>query len=449
MSDNTKAIKMDMLNGSLSPNLIRFSLPIAASTILQQLFNSADVAVVGRFAGSEALAAVGANVANVGVFVNLIVGLAIGPNVVMSMLIGQGRLKEVNKVVHNIITFAIVLGLGLMALGMLLARPILVLTSTPDNILDAAWKYLMIYLAGIPFIMLYNFGSSILRSIGDSKRPLYALLVGGIVNVILNLFFVIVLHMQVTGVALATVLSNVLSAGIVLFIIMHESEVIRFSFSKIRLDSQILKRILIVGVPSGIQYMIFSVSNIFIQAGINSFGNDAIAGSVAALNFEYFTYAIAAAFAQATITFTSQNYGARKYDRCSKVFWLTLLYGALFTGILAGIFSLWRRTFIGIYTTDEAVIAYGIIRMTHVVTYEAITAFTDVPAAALRGIGYSVAPAVISVIGTVGFRLVWMVTIFKMFPTFEVLMDVYPISWVVIGTTTAVLYLILRRRKFV
>lgn len=449
MSDNTKAIKMDMLNGSLSPNLIRFSLPIAASTILQQLFNSADVAVVGRFAGSEALAAVGANVANVGVFVNLIVGLAIGPNVVMSMLIGQGRLKEVNKVVHNIITFAIVLGLGLMALGMLLARPILVLTSTPDNILDAAWKYLMIYLAGIPFIMLYNFGSSILRSIGDSKRPLYALLVGGIVNVILNLFFVIVLHMQVTGVALATVLSNVLSAGIVLFIIMHESEVIRFSFSKIRLDSQILKRILIIGVPSGIQYMIFSVSNIFIQAGINSFGNDAIAGSVAALNFEYFTYAIAAAFAQATITFTSQNYGARKYDRCSKVFWLTLLYGALFTGILAGIFSLWRRTFIGIYTTDEAVIAYGIIRMTHVVTYEAITAFTDVPAAALRGIGYSVAPAVISVIGTVGFRLVWMVTIFKMFPTFEVLMDVYPISWVVIGTTTAVLYLILRRRKFV
>ncbi len=449
MSDNTKAIKMDMINERLTPNIIRFSLPIAASTILQQLFNSADVAVVGRFAGSEALAAVGANVANVGVFVNLIVGLAIGPNVVVSMLIGQGRHKDVNKVVHNIITFAIVLGLGLMALGMVLARPILVLTSTPDNILGAAWKYLMIYLVGVPFIMLYNFGSSVLRSIGDSKRPLYALLVGGIVNVILNLFFVIVCHMKVSGVALATVLSNVLSAGIVLYIIMHESELIRFSFSKMQLDPQILRRILIVGIPSGIQYMIFSVSNIFIQAGINSFGNDAIAGSVAALNFEYFTYAIAAAFAQATITFTSQNFGARKYDRCSKVFWLTLLYGALFTGILAGIFSLWRRPFISIYTTDEAVIAYGLIRMTHVVTFEALTAFTDVPAAALRGIGYSVSPAVISVIGTVGFRLVWLLTIFKAFPTFDMLMNVYPISWVVIGGTTAALYLMLRKRKFV
>ncbi|MBR1569062.1 MAG: polysaccharide biosynthesis C-terminal domain-containing protein, partial [Lachnospiraceae bacterium] len=271
-----------MLHGPLAMKLILFALPLALSSILQQLFNSADVAVVGRYAGSDALAAVGANVANVGVFVNLMVGASAGPNIVIANMIGTGKRDEVSKAVHTIMTMAILGGLLLMGIGMAIARPLLLSTNTPAGILGAAELYLRVYLIGIPFILIYNFGSAILRSIGDTKRPLYVMLISGAINVGLNLLFVIGFDMEVLGVAVATVISNVLSAGMIILILIREQGMIHLDLRKLQLNRLYAGRVIRFAIPSGIQGMVFSVSNIFVQSGINVFGEDAIAGSSAA-----------------------------------------------------------------------------------------------------------------------------------------------------------------------
>ena len=316
----TKHKEMDMLHGGLAGKLILFALPLAFSSILQQLFNSADVAVVGRFAGDTALAAVGSCVALVGIFVNLIVGLSVGPNAVLALLIGQNNREEINRTLHTVITFGAALGVGLMIVGWLTAKPILVLSGTPESVLDQALLYIFIYFLSIPFMLVYNFGSAVLRSYGDSRRPMYYLLISGTVNVILNLFLVIALQLGVAGVAIATVISNVLSAGMVLTHLARRNDDFAFRFRRMHIEKTPLLRILQIGIPAGIQGAIFSISNVFIQSGINSFGENAIAGSSLALNFEYFTYDIANAFAQAAVTFTSQNYGAGDLSRCKKDF---------------------------------------------------------------------------------------------------------------------------------
>lgn len=440
-------VQMDMLHGSLVGKMILFSLPLALSSILQQLFNSADVAVVGRFAGSQALAAVGANVANVGIFVNLLVGCSTGPNVVIANLIGQGKKEEVCDVVHTIVAFSIVGGLGLMVLGLILSGPMLVWTGTPTDVLTTAKLYFRVYLLGIPAIMMYNFCSAILRSVGDTKRPLYCMLVSGVVNVVLNLVFVIVYHMGVLGVALATVLSNFLSAGFMIWILMHEDEMIRLELSKIKIHKQHLIRMLQVGMPAGLQSMVFSLSNIFVQSGINSFGALAIAGSSAALNFEYFTFNISSAFAQGAVTFSSQNYGAGYYDRCKKIFWIAMLEGMGFTAALSLIFTIWARPFVSLYTVDEAVILFALARMYRVMSLEALTETYEVAAASLRSMGYAMVPAILTVIGTVGFRLLWLCTVFQRFHTFETLMIVYPISWIFTACMVISAYFILRGKR--
>ena len=322
-----------MLHGGLAGKLILFALPLAFSSILQQLFNSADVAVVGRFAGDTALAAVGSCVALVGIFVNLIVGLSVGPNAVLALLIGQNNREEINRTLHTVITFGAALGVGLMIVGWLTAKPILVLSGTPESVLDQALLYIFIYFLSIPFMLVYNFGSAVLRSYGDSRRPMYYLLISGTVNVILNLFLVIALQLGVTGVAIATVISNVLSAGMVLTHLARRNDDFAFRFRRMRIEKTPLLRILQIGIPAGIQGAIFSVSNVFIKSGINSFGENAIAGSSLALNFEYFTYDIANAFAQAAVTFTSQNYGAGDLRRCKKIFRYCMLFGVVFTEI--------------------------------------------------------------------------------------------------------------------
>ena len=322
----TKHKEMDMLHGGLAGKLILFALPLAFSSILQQLFNSADVAVVGRFAGDTALAAVGSCVALVGIFVNLIVGLSVGPNAVLALLIGQNNREEINRTLHTVITFGAALGVGLMIVGWLTAKPILVLSGTPESVLDQALLYIFIYFLSIPFMLVYNFGSAVLRSYGDSRRPMYYLLISGTVNVILNLFLVIALQLGVAGVAIATVISNVLSAGMVLTHLARRNDDFAFRFRRMRIEKTPLLRILQIGIPAGIQGAIFSVSNVFIQSGINSFGENAIAGSSLALNFEYFTYDIANAFAQAAVTFTSQNYGAGDLRRCKKIFRYCMLF---------------------------------------------------------------------------------------------------------------------------
>ena len=431
---------MDMLNGGLAGKLILFAIPLAFSSILQQLFNSADVAVVGRFAGDTALAAVGSCVALVGIFVNLIVGLSVGPNAALATLIGQKKREQINGMLHTILTFGTILGILLMCLGMLSARVILELSGTPESVMSQALLYIRIYFLSIPFMVVYNFGSAILRSYGDSRRPMYYLILSGTVNVILNLFLVICFHLGVAGVAIATVISNVLSSTLVIIHLNRRKDEFQFRFRDMRIEKNALKKVLAIGIPAGIQGAIFSISNVFIQSGINSFGENAIAGSSLALNFEYFTYDIASAFAQAAVTFTSQNYGAGNVKRCKKVFWLCLLFGFGFTEILAIVFMIWDNFFVSIYTTSSAVAAYGLIRMHHVCSLEGLTATYEVESSALRGMGKSLEPSIITILGTVVFRLIWMVTVFKWFPTYDMLMNVYLASWIFTGGLIFIVY---------
>lgn len=441
-----KTKEMDMLHGGLAGKLILFAIPLAFSGILQQLFNSADVAVVGRFAGSAALAAVGSCVALVGIFVNLIIGLAVGPNAALANLIGQGQRDRISGMVHTILTFGMILGVVLMGLGFLTARTVLEASGTPESVINEALLYIRIYFIGIPFMTIYNFGAAVLRSYGDTKRPMYYLVLSGTVNVILNLVFVICFGLGVEGVAISTTISNMLSTTLVLVHLHGKEDEFQFRFHKMHIEWKDLKRVLMIGIPAGIQGAIFSVSNVFIQSGINSFGEEAIAGSSLALNFEYFTYDIANAFAQAAVTFTSQNFGAGNLKRCRKIFWLCLLFGMGFTEILSIVFMIWDHFFVSIYTISDAVAVYGLIRMHHVCSLEGLTATYEVESAALRGMGKSLEPSIITILGTVVFRMIWLVTIFKWIPTYDMLMNVYIASWVFTGGLIFIVY-VLHMRK--
>lgn len=435
-----------MLNGGLAGKLILFAIPLAFSGILQQLFNSADVAVVGRFAGSAALAAVGSCVALVGIFVNLIIGLAVGPNAALANLIGQGQRNRISGMVHTILTFGMILGVVLMGLGFLTARTVLEASGTPESVINEALLYIRIYFIGIPFMTIYNFGAAILRSYGDTKRPMYYLVLSGTVNVILNLVFVICFGLGVEGVAISTTISNMLSTALVLVHLHGKEDEFQFRFHKMHIEWKDLKRVLMIGIPAGIQGAIFSVSNVFIQSGINSFGEDAIAGSSLALNFEYFTYDIANAFAQAAVTFTSQNFGAGNLKRCKKIFWLCMLFGMGFTEILSIVFMIWDDFFVSIYTISDAVAVYGLIRMHHVCSLEGLTATYEVESAALRGMGKSLEPSIITILGTVVFRMIWLVTVFRWIPTYDMLMNVYISSWVFTGGLIFIVYVLYMRK---
>lgn len=435
-----------MLHGGLAGKLILFAIPLAFSGILQQLFNSADVAVVGRFAGSAALAAVGSCVALVGIFVNLIIGLAVGPNAALANLIGQGQRNRISGMVHTILTFGMILGVVLMGLGFLTARTVLEASGTPESVINEALLYIRIYFIGIPFMTIYNFGAAILRSYGDTKRPMYYLVLSGTVNVILNLVFVICFGLGVEGVAISTTISNMLSTALVLVHLHGKEDEFQFRFHKMHIEWKDLKRVLMIGIPAGIQGAIFSVSNVFIQSGINSFGEDAIAGSSLALNFEYFTYDIANAFAQAAVTFTSQNFGAGNLKCCKKIFWLCMLFGMGFTEILSIVFMVWDDFFVSIYTISDAVAVYGLIRMHHVCSLEGMTATYEVESAALRGMGKSLEPSIITILGTVVFRMIWMVTVFKWIPTYDMLMNVYIASWVFTGGLIFIVYVLYMRK---
>lgn len=441
MEKTKKTREMDMLNGGIAGKLILFAIPLACSSILQQLFNSADVAVVGRFAGSRALAAVGSCVALVGIFVNLNVGLAVGPNAALATIIGQNKRKRINPMIHTILTSGIIMGIFLMIAGMLMARVVLEASGTPASVINEALLYIRIYFLSIPFMVTYNFGSAILRSYGDTKRPMYYLMVSGSVNVVLNLILVIVFSLGVAGVAIATLISNILSASLVIIHLQRRDDEFKFCFKNMKIEWNDLKKIMIIGIPAGIQGAIFSVSNVFIQSGINSFGENAIAGSSLELNFEYFSYDIAVAFAQAAVTFTSQNFGAGNMKRCKKIFWECMIFGIGFTEILSIIFLIWDKFFIGIYTTSKVVAMYGIIKLHRVCAWEGLTATYEVESAALRGMGKAVEPSVVTILGTVVFRLIWLVTVFRMVPTYEMLMNVYVASWIFTGGVLFIIYM--------
>lgn len=443
-----KTRQVDMLNGSLADKIFFFALPLAASSILQQLFNSADLAVVGRFASSEAMAAVGSNSSVINLIVSLFTGLSVGANVVIATLIGKNQKDKINAAVHTIYLTAFVSGVILLFVGIFVSRYLLALMGAPANVMSLAIEYLRIYFLAMPFMMVYNFGSAILRSKGDSRDPLIFLAISGVLNIILNLIFVIGFHMSVAGVAIPTVISNALSSIMITIHLTREEEAFRLSFKKLRFHKEYFSQMLKIGLPAGLQGMVFSLSNVVIQTAINSFGSDAIAGATAASNFEFMCYFIVNAFSQAAVTFTSQNYGARKFDRCKKVFRISMLMGELITLALSLIFWFGRDFFIQFFTTDPEVIKYAYVRLLLVGTLEIGTGTYEISGGCLRGMGKSMIPAVITIFGSCVFRLIYVATVFQKWHTFTVLFMVYPISWAITGTAVLLVYFTMRKQLF-
>ncbi|WP_196802956.1 MATE family efflux transporter [Candidatus Stoquefichus massiliensis] len=440
--------QIDMLNGSIWDKLLLFALPLAASSILQQLFNAADVAVVGNFAGGEALAAVGANGSVINLLVNLFVGLSIGTNVVVASFIGQKDEKRTSQAVHTSILLSLVSGFVLLVVGILFARPILEFMSTPEDIIDLATLYLKIYFAGMPFIMLYNFTSAILRSKGDTKRPLLSLMVSGIINVVLNLFFVIVLHMSVEGVAIATVISNIISSLMLVYFLMHETDALKVEVKKLYMHQDILLKIAKIGVPAGLQSTVFSISNVIIQAALNALGSAAVAASAAALNFEYFTYFVISAFSQAAVTFIGQNYAASKYVRCKQITKWTFLLSSLSTLCVSFLFIVLHEFCIGFFTNDPQIANLAYTRMYIVLSFQIINMVIELISGFLRGIGYSSIPALVCVLGICGTRIVYIYTIYPTITSYQNLLIIYPISWIITALSLTFIYLFIHKKVY-
>ena len=439
---------IDMLHGSLLDKILIFSLPLAASMMLQQLFNSADVAVVGRFDSPQAMAAVGSNGAAINLMVNLFVGLSVGANVVVARCIGRNETGKIHDAVHTSIALALISGVILLIWGLVIAKPILTLMNTPADIIDLAVVYFRLYFLGMPFIMLYNFGSAVLRSKGDSKRPLWSLGLGGVINVVLNVIFVVGFKLSVVGVALATVISNMVSSAMIMYYLMTEEEPFRFSFRDLMMRREYISQILRIGLPAGIQGSLFSISNITIQTAINSLGSFASAGSAAALNFDFLVYYIVAAFTHSAVTFTSQNFGAGDYGRCRKVFAFTMGGGLLCTGIACFICAVWKTEILSLYTVNPEVLRYAEVRMIHAVAFLWLCNIYEVSGGCLRGMGYSMLPSTLVLLGCCVLRIVWVYTVFAWRNDFALLIDVYPVTWTVTGIATMIAYWHVRRKLF-
>lgn len=437
---------MDMLNGPLAGPIILFALPLAFSSMLQQLFNAADTAVVGRFASSQAMAAVGSNSSVINLVVALFVGLSVGTNVVIAGLIGRGRREEIPTAVHTALVVALLSGVLLLFVGMGIARPMLTLMNTPEDVLDLAVLYLRIYFLGMPFIMLYNFGAAILRSKGDSTRPVYALVCGGVLNVLLNLLLVIVFHLHVIGVASATVTSNLVSSSLVMWFLFHEEDEFRLDLKKLEINTGYLLQMVRIGLPAGLQGVVFSLSNTVIQSGVNSFGSAASAGSAAALNFEIIAFYIVNSFNQAAVTFTSQNFAAGKYDRCRKVFRYSLLFTLIGAAAMDFLFIAGRHFTLSLFTTDPKVMEYAVIRFTHILAFQWMVSFYEISGSALRGMGYSMTPTMITIFGTCVFRVLWVMTLFPRHHSFGFLLYVYPASWLITGSLVLTAYFLICKK---
>ena len=426
------AARLDMLHGPIWNKLPRFALPVAATAILEQLFNASDVAIVGNFtAASErtaAVAAVGANSAIIGLVVNLFIGIALGANVVIANAIGAGRLRDVQKAVHTSVVVSVLGGLLVALLGQLVAAPLLSLLRVPADVLPLALLYLRIYLAGMPVILLYNFQAAIFRSVGETKIPLIALATSGVLNVLLNLFFVAVLHRSVDGVAIATVISNAVSALLLYRRLRRTDREIRLDPKQLRIDGSMLRRILRIGLPAGIQSAVFALSNIVVQAGINSLGTVVMAASSAAFNIEIITYDILNSFSQACTTFVGQNYGARQIARCKKTFWLSLAEGAAALGVAIVLILSFGKPLLSLFNRDPEVIETGYIRLMMIMISHSFSLLYEVMSGYLRGFGISLAPAVLTMLGVCGVRIAWMRFVFPTAPSFRTIMIAYPVS---------------------
>lgn len=440
MQTATKPQHLDMLNGPIWNKLPRYALPVAATGILGQLFNAADIAVVGNFTGdmrTAAVAAVGANSPVIGLILNLFIGIALGANVVIANAIGRGDRETVHRAVHTSIVTALIGGVLVAIFGQFIAAGLMGLLNVPNDVYPLALVYLRIYLLGMPVILLYNFEAAIFRSVGDTKVPLIALTVSGVLNVILNLFFVIVLKMNVNGVAIATVISNAVSSVLLLRRLLH-GDLVRVELKQLRIDPAIFRKIMRIGLPAGIQSAIFSVSNIIIQSAINSLGTVVMAASSAAFNIEIIAYDVLNSFSQACTTFVGQNYGAGKIDRCKKTMLLSLGEDIITSAIAIVIVLLTGKYLLAIFNNDPQVIEIGYSRLLILfgsyifsLTYEILSGY-------LRGFGISLVPAILTLFGVCGVRIVWINTVFPLRHTFRSIMLVYPISL----ATTAVLIFI-------
>lgn len=431
MEKRKRSLAIDMLNGSMWDKILLYALPVAATGILGQLFNASDVAIVGNFASTDrvaAVAAVGANGPVIGLVLNLFIGIALGANVVIANAIGRGDRETVSRAVHTSVVASVLGGFIVMLIGQLLARPVLMMLNVPDDVFPLAMTYMRIYLLGLPVIFLYNFESAIFRSAGDTKTPLIALAVSGILNVILNIFFVTVLDMTVDGVAIATVISNLVSSIILGRKLLKSKLSVHIELNELRIDWKILWRILKIGLPAGIQSAVFSLSNIIISSAINSLGKVTMAASSAAFNVEIMAYYILNSFGQACTTFVGQNYGAAQIDRCRKTLKLCIIEGIIITGTTMLIMLLTGKYLIGLFNNDPEVIEIGFTRLKIVYTSYIFSLLYEVMSSYMRGYGISLVPAILTMLGVCGIRIAWIYTVFPMSRTFATIMTVYPVS---------------------
>ncbi len=442
-ADKTKrSFEIDMCNGPILSKIVIFALPLVASGILQLLFNAADVIVVGRFAGSQSLAAVGSTSSLINLLLNVFIGLSTGTNVLVARFYGSHNYRDLEETIHTSMLLSVICGFILIFIGEIFATPILELMGSPDDVLPLASLYIEVYFIGVPATLVYNFGSSILRAIGDTRRPLFYLLVSGVINVILNLIFVIYFSMGVAGVAAATVLSQCISAFLIVQCLRRSDGPYRLRLKKLRIVTGKLTYIMKIGIPAGIQGAIFSISNVLIQSSINSFGSVAMAGSTAAGNIEGFVYTSMNAVYQTAISFTSQNYGARKYKRmrrCLIYCMILVTVVGLVTGLGATIFG---RQLLGIYSSDPEVIEYGMQRLVLLAAPYFLCGMMDTMAGGLRGMGCSILPLIESLTGACALRIVWIYTVFAVYHSLDVLFLSYSVSWILTALAHVITYAI-------
>lgn len=444
-----KNYEIDMCNGPITGKMLRFALPLMLSSMLQLLFNAADIITVGKFGSEHSLAAVGSNTALINLLTNLFIGLSIGANVLVARFYGAKNGEELNETVHTAMLLSLISGLILTVTGVIFARYFLIWMKTPAEILDLATTYLKIYFLGMPAMMIYNFGSAILRAIGDTKRPLYFLAAAGVINIILNILLVVVFRLDVKGVGIATVISQTVSAILIIRCLAKSNGDIKLELKKLRLSRGKIGAILRIGLPAGLQGSIFSLSNVVIQSSVNIFGPVVVKGNSAAQNLEGFVYFSMNAFHHATLSFTSQNMGAKKYDRLGKILKNGLCLAILFGAGFGGTVILFGRNLLSIYTNDGSAISAGMTRLYIITGTYTLCGIMDVMVGAIRGIGYTVLPTIVSLIGACALRLVWLATVFRI-PKFHTINTVYlsyPITWLVTIIAHVICYIIIRKKN--
>lgn len=443
-----KSSHINMCAGPILPKMLIFAVPLMFSGILQLLFNAADIVIVGHFAGDHSLAAVGSNMPVIGMLTNLFIGISIGTNVLVSNCFGAKDKTGIEKAVSTSIVLSVISGILLTAVGVVFSRKILLFMNTPAEVLPLATLYLVIYFFCMTPLMLYNFGSAVLRAVGDTKRPLLYLVIAGVINVILNIFFVAYLKLGVAGVAIATVISQSISAVLVVRCLMHETGAIRFVPKQARIDLGSLAKMLRVGVPAGLQGVLFSISNVVIQSSINTFGAVVMAGSCSSDNIELFIYFAMTAFYQAIISFTSQNMGAGQTERVKRVLKVGLICIAAVGGTMGVLTVIFGKSLLGLYSSSDAVIAAGMTRMKIVVPMYAVCGLMEGMAGSIRGMGYSVLPMIVTLIGVCGLRVVWVSTLLDipMFHSAAMIYMSYPVSWLVTFAAHCVCYHFIKKK---